>query len=82
MAIADQGAGHGLPATLLHMERLGDASLLYLNVGAGLPTLTARVEGSATTAVGARLTLRLLPEQMHLFDDQGMACRRSVELPR
>jgi multiple sugar transport system ATP-binding protein len=81
MAVADQGAGHGLPASLLHVERLGDASLLYLNVGAGLPTLTTRVEGSATTAVGAGLTLRLLPEQLHLFDAAGQACRRTVELP-
>jgi multiple sugar transport system ATP-binding protein len=79
--VADQGQGTGLAATLLHMERLGDSSLLYVSVGAGLPTFTFKVEGSATQPVGQQLTLRLLPDQLHLFDAQGQACRRSVELP-
>ncbi|MDO9285417.1 MAG: ATP-binding cassette domain-containing protein, partial [Aquabacterium sp.] len=35
LLVADAGAGAGLPATLLHVERLGDSSLLYVNVGAG-----------------------------------------------
>ena len=81
LLIADSGEGAGLPATLKHVERLGDASLLYVSVGEGLPTLTVKVEGSTSRAVGSALTLRLLPEQLHLFDSAGQACRRTVELP-
>ena len=81
LLVADAGEGTGLPATLLHVERLGDSSLLYVNVGAGLPTLTVKVEGNASRAVGSALTLRLLPDQLHLFDGAGKACVRTVELP-
>jgi multiple sugar transport system ATP-binding protein len=81
LVVADEGEGAGLPVTLGHVERLGDASLLYVDAGAGLPTLTVRHEGAAAQAPGTRLTLRLLPEQLHLFDAQGLACRRTVELP-
>ena len=81
ITVANDGEGCALPATLLHMERLGDSSLLYVNVGTGIPTLNVKVEGSATTAVGARLTLRLMPEQLHLFDAAGKASERPIVLP-
>ena len=81
LQIADSGEGIGLPATLRHVERLGDASLLYVSVGAGLPTLTVKVDGSASRTAGSALTLRLLPEQLHLFDEHGQACARTVDLP-
>ena len=81
ITIANEGEGCALPATLLHMERLGDSSLLYVNVGAGIPTLNVKVEGSASTAIGERLTLRLMPDQLHLFDAAGQACERPIVLP-
>ncbi len=81
ITVANVGEGCALPATLIHMERLGDSSLLYVSIGAGLPTLNVKVEGSATTAVGEPLTLRLMPEQLHLFDAMGKACERPIVLP-
>jgi multiple sugar transport system ATP-binding protein len=81
LLVADEGPGAGLPASLLHTERLGDASLLYLALGDGQPTMTLRVEGSTVAPVGTRLTARLRPEQLHLFDGNGVACSRSVGLP-
>ena len=81
ITIANEGEGCALPATLLHMERLGDSSLLYVNVGTGIPTLNVKVEGSANIAVGERLTLRLMPERLHLFDAAGQACARPIVLP-
>ena len=42
---------------------------------------TVKVEGSAALTAGSALTLRLIPDQMHLFDSQGIACHRTVELP-
>jgi multiple sugar transport system ATP-binding protein len=79
--VADHGEGAALPAKLLHVERLGDSSLLYVDVGAGLPTLTVKVEGSVSRPAGTALPLRLLPDQLHLFDSAGQACARTVDLP-
>ncbi len=81
IVVADTGEGAALPATLLHVERLGDASLLYVNPGAGLPTMTVRAEGSVVRPAGTALSLRLLPEALHVFDAAGQACMRTVELP-
>ena len=63
------------------MERLGDTSLLYLTIAEGSPLVTLRLEGHATQSTGDQVTLRLRPEQCHLFDAQGKAFRRTVELP-
>ena len=81
IAVADSGDGAALPASLLHVERLGDSSLLYVNVGPGLPTMTVKMDGSVSRAAGSALTLRLVPEALHLFDSAGQACVRTVELP-
>jgi multiple sugar transport system ATP-binding protein len=72
--------GTSVAAQLQHIERLGDSSLLYVQI-AGQPIATVKVEGSAAMAAGSALTLRLLPDQLHLFDSQGIACHRTVELP-
>jgi hypothetical protein len=50
-------------------------------MGAGQSIATVKVEGSATTSAGTSLTMCLMPGQLHLFDSQGMACQRTVELP-
>ena len=83
LLIGDAAAGPGspLPATQQHVERLGDASLLYVSVGTGLPQLTVKVDGSAPRGAGQALTLRLLADQWHLFDAAGQACQRTVDLP-
>jgi multiple sugar transport system ATP-binding protein len=75
--------GEGIKVTghLQHLERLGDSSLLYVQMGEGQAVTTVKVEGSATTSEGTSLTLCLMPDQLHLFDSQGMACQRTVELP-
>jgi len=70
-----------LPVTLRHMERLGDASLLYLAVQPDAPLITMRVEGTAPHETGERITLRVRATQCHLFDRAGKAFRRTVELP-
>jgi multiple sugar transport system ATP-binding protein len=78
---AEADTSSPLHATLQHVERLGDASLLYLSVQPDAPLITARVEGAAGHAPGERITLRLRAAQCHLFDHTGKAFRRTVELP-
>ena len=74
------GEGVGLLARVQHIERLGDSSLLYVLI-AGQPIATLKVEGSTAIAFGSTLKLYLISEQMHLFDNHGTACERTVELP-
>jgi multiple sugar transport system ATP-binding protein len=81
VVVAGEGEGTALEGGLRHVERLGDASLLYVDGGPGLPMLTVRCEGSAAGDAGQRLALRLRPDQLHLFDAEGQACRRTVDLP-
>jgi hypothetical protein len=50
-------------------------------MGEGQAVTTVKVEGSATTSAGTSLALCLLPDQLHLFDSNGTACHRTVELP-
>jgi multiple sugar transport system ATP-binding protein len=75
------GDGAQIHAQLQHIERLGDSSLLYVQIE-GQPIATVKVEGSASLVAGSPLSLRLMPEQLHLFDSQGIACQRTVELPQ
>ena len=77
----DSGEGSSLQARVRQMERLGDESLLYLDVAPGAPLVTLRLEGHAAQAPGAPITLRLRPEQCHLFDSSGKAFERKVGLP-
>ncbi len=80
--LGEQGDGAGLPVKVRHVERLGDISLLYVDYEApDARQVTVRVEGSVRPAAGTVITLRLLPEHLHLFDSAGLACTRTVELP-
>ena len=75
-----QGEGAAMTASLQHIERLGDSSLLYVQIP-GQAIATVKVEGSASLAAGSALTLRLQADQLHLFDSAGLACHRTVQLP-
>ncbi|GAP37943.1 ABC transporter ATP-binding protein [Piscinibacter sakaiensis] len=77
----DTGEGARLQATLRQIERLGDASLLYLDLGPGVPMATLRIDGHAPQSHGDTLTLRVAPQQCHLFDAGGQAYPRTVSLP-
>jgi len=70
-----------LRGTVSYIERLGESSLIYVDVGAGLPVLTVKTEGTASMALGAPVALAADPERLHLFDDAGLACDRTVDLP-
>ena len=80
--LTSSGEGSKVAGHLQHLERLGDSSLLYVQMGEGQAVTTVKVEGSATTHAGTSLNLSLMPEQLHLFDSQGMACHRTVDLPQ
>ncbi|MFZ2650652.1 MAG: TOBE domain-containing protein, partial [Burkholderiaceae bacterium] len=77
----DAAPGAALHVRLRHLERLGEASMLYLEVAPDAPLATLRVDGHATQVEGERIALRIRPEQCHLFDAAGKAFTRTVRLP-
>ena len=70
-----------LPARVGDVERLGDASMLYLQTVADTPQMAARIEGYAPQAHGQPVRLALPAEHGHLFDAAGQAFARSVATP-
>jgi multiple sugar transport system ATP-binding protein len=77
----DVGAGSPLHARVRQMERLGDSSMLYLDIAPDAPMVTLRLEGYAGHSAGERITLRVRPEHGYLFDAAGLAFERTVQLP-
>jgi multiple sugar transport system ATP-binding protein len=77
----ETGQGSQLHVVLQQMERLGDSSLLYTIVEKDAPLLVVRVEGAAPHADGERITVRMMPQDCHLFNAQGKAFPRTVKLP-
>ncbi|MEN9550238.1 MAG: Maltose/maltodextrin import ATP-binding protein MalK, partial [Pseudomonadota bacterium] len=75
--LTSSSEGSNVAGHLQHIERLGDSSLLYVQMGEGQAVTTVKVEGSATTSAGTSLALCLLPDQLHLFDSNGTACHQS-----
>jgi len=72
---------NSLPARVDHIEKLGEASLLYLHLGANLPTITLKLEGTTTQKTGDTLRFQITPQDLHLFDNTGQALTRTVSLP-
>jgi multiple sugar transport system ATP-binding protein len=83
MRLADPTQAHNtLPAAVRHIEKLGECSLLYLDTHVGQSPTTLKLEGTTTLRCGDALTLHAHPDDLHLFDADGLACPRTAELPR
>ena len=80
MLLVPAGAPNSLATTISHVEKLGEASLLYVEAPT-LPLMTVRVDGTAQQHVGDAVHVQLPEGLLHVFDDQGMACERTLELP-
>ena len=72
---------NSLAAQIVHIEKLGEASLLYLDLGQHLPDVTLKLEGTTALAKGENVRLQVDATDLHLFDGAGDALRRTVELP-
>ncbi len=81
MQLAPTSCANSLPGVVSHLEKLGEATLIYVELGAGLPLITVRVPGTSTQQVGQAVHVLCPPEHIHLFNAQGFACRRTVALP-
>ena len=64
-----------------HIEKLGEASLLYLNTPASTQLVTVKVEGTTAQRTGETVHVQCPTESLHVFDAEGDACHRTPELP-
>jgi multiple sugar transport system ATP-binding protein len=70
-----------IEGTVQHTEQLGDCSLLYIDLGNNLPTITLKLDGSHVQhAAGARIHLRFGAEHLHFFGGDGRAVRRTANI--
>ena len=82
MRLADSDSSpNSLPARVAHIEKLGEASLLYLELGEKIPTITLKLDGTTSIKTGENIRMQVDPSDLHLFDDQGEALTRTVSLP-
>ncbi len=63
-----------------HLERLGDSSLVYVEVNEQLPLITVKVEGSSRAQHGDKVIIKTQAESLHVFGKDGFACERKVDL--
>ncbi len=72
---------NSLQAKVSHIEKLGEASLLYLDLGDGIPAITLKVEGTTHALNGDVVRVHVPAEDLHVFDRDGDALSRTVSLP-
>ena len=72
---------NSLQAKVSHIEKLGEASLLYLDLGDGIPAITLKVEGTTHAFNGDFVRVHVPAEDLHVFDRDGDALSRTVSLP-
>ncbi len=64
------GAGD-FDATVEHCEQLGAQTLVYASA-AGMPQITAQLEGQTAAQRGERVGILFVRDALHLFDEGGI----------
>ncbi len=81
MRLAAGPGANVLSGHIEHIEKLGEASLLYLNTPASTQLVTVKVEGTTAQRTGDTVHVQCPTESLHVFDAEGDACHRTPELP-
>jgi multiple sugar transport system ATP-binding protein len=81
MRLADGPGANVLSGRIEHIEKLGEASLLYLSTAGSQQLLTVKVDGTTRHRDGETVHVTCPAECLHVFDAEGDACHRTPELP-
>ena len=81
MRLTDAPHANVLSGRIEHIEKLGEASLLYVSTPGSQQLLTAKVEGTTRHRDHDTVHLVCPAECLHVFDAEGDACHRTPELP-
>jgi ABC-type sugar transport system ATPase subunit len=72
--------GQHLTGAVRWQERLGDSTDIHVAWADGTSALVARASGLHAATLGQRLAVGLPADQLHLFDADGRALPRNVDL--
>ena len=81
MRLADGPGANVLSGRIEHIEKLGEASLLYLSTAGSQQLLTVKVDGTTRHRDGDTVHVSCPAECLHVFDAEGDACHRTPDLP-
>ncbi len=81
MRMADGPGANVLSGRIEHIEKLGEASLLYLSTAGSQQLLTVKVDGTTRHRDGETVHVSCPAECLHVFDAEGDACHRTPDLP-
>ena len=81
MRLADGPGANVLSGRIEHIEKLGEASLLYLSTAGSPQLLTVKVDGTTRHRDGETVFVSCPAECLHVFDAEGDACHRTPDLP-
>ena len=74
------GEGPGtVKGSVLYLEHLGEASFLYLDVEGVDGHVVVREQGDTGVKRGDTLSVTLLPQNCHLFNEAGKAFKRTID---
>jgi multiple sugar transport system ATP-binding protein len=81
MRLTDAAGTNVISGRVEHIEKLGEASLLYVSSGGSQQLMTIKVEGTTQHLSGDTVHALCPENSLHVFDAEGDACRRTPELP-
>jgi len=77
IGLSEAGAVNTVPASVGHVEHLGDVSIVYAQVDGMDEMLALKQGGGVTHKPGEVVALHLPPEHCHVFDSSGRACLKT-----
>lgn len=76
--IATDQTDNLLTGTVGYIEKLGEASYLYVTVPGSEQTVTVRQQGDSRYKEGDTIVLYLKPTRLHAFKEDGRSCPRTI----
>ena len=81
MRLSPDNGDNVIEGRVEHIEKLGESSMIYFRVAGHDDLLTLKVEGTANQRKGDALRVACPVDAIHVFDAEGDACERTVQLP-
>ena len=81
MRLTSDAGDNVIKGQVEHIEKLGESSMIYFRTPGYDELLTIKVEGTSTHRKGDALSVACPVEAIHVFDDEGDACERTVDVP-
>jgi multiple sugar transport system ATP-binding protein len=78
--VVDHDGENVIAGKIEFIEKLGEASYLYVSVPNADDTMTVRQSGDTAYNIGDTLLVYLQPDVLHAFKEDGRACARTIRV--